>query len=164
MALLLETPACTAILGADLEEEPGQGWTRIANHSIAYRKAGKALVIKVAHHGSPNAHCEAIWAALANPPIAMLTTFNKGNTRRPAPDDVARILAQTEAAFSCSSFTRMAASRDHDVDKLLGLLNIKRERRFPPTGHIRLKVKPGCEPTVELFGEATHLSLVHKAG
>jgi hypothetical protein len=60
MALLLETPACIAILGADLEEKPGQGWTRIANHSIAYRNAGKALVIKVAHHGSPNAHCEAI--------------------------------------------------------------------------------------------------------
>jgi hypothetical protein len=57
----------------------------------------------------------------------------------------------------------MAPQRDHDVDKLLGLLNIKREKRFPPIGHIRLRIKPGGEPTVELFGDATHLSRVHEA-
>jgi len=163
VVLLLETPVCNAILGADLEEAPSGAWTHLITDSVAYRDAQPSILLKIPHHGSPNADCEALWARLAKPSIAITTTFNRGATKRPSQEDVNRILSRTQNAFCCSAFSRITAVRDHDVDKVLKRLHVVRRRRFPKLGQVRVRFKAGCQPRIELFGAATHLSDVHKA-
>jgi hypothetical protein len=147
-------------LGADLEEVPGKAWTHVVGHSIAYGKAQPAMLLKVPHHGSSNADCDAIWKRLVQPPIAILATFNKGG-KLPTPADVHRIAGRTPHAYSTSSFSRMTPQKDHDVDKFLNRLQVKRSRRFPASGHIRTRFKAGGIPTVELFGNAVPIAKVH---
>ena len=160
IALLMETPFFTAILGADLEEIPGKAWSHVIAHSITYGKAQPAVLIKVPHHGSNNADNDQLWQNLEQPPIAILATFNKSG-KLPTPTDVTRILGRTHSAYSSSTFTRMGVPKSHDVDKVLKRLDVKRTRRFPLSGHIRVRISAGAKPVVELFGGAVHLSKVH---
>lgn len=160
VALLLETPFVTAILGADLEEVPGKAWSHIIENSIAYGNSQPAILLKVPHHGSKNADCEGIWKRLAQPPIAILATWSPGD-KLPQPADVTRILGRTDQAYSCSSFARVAAPRDSDIDKFLGIFDVKRTRRFPVPGHIRTRFREGAPGVIELFGNAVHLEHVY---
>jgi hypothetical protein len=160
VALLVESKAMAGILGADLEETPGRAWTRVIGNSIAYKQAKPAILIKVPHHGSINAHCEEIWNRMEQPPIALLATFNKGE-KLPSKADVARIEGKTPHAYACSAYNRVTALKSHDSDKVLKMMQVKRTRRFASMGHIRVRFSDNGEPTVNLYGGAVPLAKVY---
>lgn len=160
VALLVEHKGLSMILGADLEETPGQGWTTIISSSVAYASAAAASLFKVAHHGSQNADSPSLWEKM-HEPIAILAPFNLGRHRIPTEEDVGRILNYTDKAFSTSSFSTIKTKKLARVDRLLTSHGIKRQDLFPKNGHIRVRISAEGKMNVELFGAATHLSNVH---
>lgn len=101
IVLWIDVEDFRVLLGADLEvtRDPDSGWDGV------FRSPGlpkeKAKVYKVAHHGSKNAHKDAIWdELLEEQPYALLTPFTRSNLPRKA--DVDRILHLTENGFSAS--------------------------------------------------------------
>ena len=77
------------LLGGDLEEtsDSDLGWTAIVTSTE--RPTEKAIVFKVPHHGSQNAHHEGVWREmLTADPYSILTPWNRG-TKLPTSDDVA---------------------------------------------------------------------------
>jgi beta-lactamase superfamily II metal-dependent hydrolase len=163
VVVLLETPHFGAIFGGDLEETPGRGWTDIMTNSIVFKSSRVPTVYKVPHHGSPNADLPALWAHFGKSIIAIMTNFNSGKTPRPSPEDVERVLGYTDAAYVCSSRRGSAPKKQHDVEKHLKLIGIKRKRRFSRDGHIRIRMVPSTAPRVELFGAAAELAKLHDA-
>lgn len=160
VALLFQAPGFSAIFGADLEETPGNGWSNVLGSSIALKNAECPTVLKVAHHGSANADCPALWEVMKKP-TAILAPFKRGSLKIPTTDDVARILEQTDAAYSTSSFRSHSIKRLARVDKVLFQHGIRRRELYPENGHIRLRVDTGGSIDVALFQSAVHLSQVH---
>lgn len=159
-ACLLETTGFAAVFGADLEETPGKGWTTILETSIAFNEASAPRVFKVAHHGSKNADCPDFWATM-NKSYAILSPFKLGSHKIPTPDDIERILARTNNAFSASSFKTQHAKKLSRVDKVLSRHNIRRRDLYPKNGHIRLRVDATNVIQIDKFQNAVHLSQVH---
>lgn len=160
LALLVEFGQVAAVFGADLEETPGQGWTTIHSTSLAFKNAVAPRAFKVAHHGSEDADCPAIWSAMDNP-VAILAPFKLGSIRIPTPDDVERILRKTDRAYSTSSFKTQTVKRLSRTDKILIGHRIRRQELYPKNGHIRLRVDIDNNVNVDLFDGAVHLSAVH---
>ncbi len=158
-ACLLEIEGFSAVFGADLEETPGHGWTTILENSIAFQDI-VPKVFKIAHHGSKNADSPELWN-LMNEPIAMLAPFKYGRHKIPTPDDVKRILQNTNQAFSSSSFKGQKVKKLSSIDKTLRQHGVKRQQLFSPNGHVRLRYEANSEIQVDLFQNAVHLSKVH---
>jgi hypothetical protein len=88
------------LLGGDLEETSDDqiGWSAIIDSTERPRK--RAIVFKVPHHGSGNAHHEGVWTEmLVAAPYAILTPWNRGR-KLPTPSDVTRITSLTRHAYS----------------------------------------------------------------
>lgn len=98
IALWIEVGDVTVLLGADLENGPAMcGWQAVLDE---FTPDEAASLFKVPHHGSPNAHHDEVWAHLLEPgPVAILAPYRAGQTPRPAPDDIARILSLTSDAY-----------------------------------------------------------------
>ena len=95
------------LLGADLEKttDPKTGWSVILSDSAVV--SGKAGVFKVPHHGSENAHCEAVWSLLLlDEPFAVVTPFRRGNKSLPTPMDLKRINCLTSRAYATARVKR----------------------------------------------------------
>lgn len=159
-ALLLQTSTASFVLGADLEEVPGQGWTTVLRDSIAYAGAGIPLLYKVAHHGSEGAHSDALWSSMRSP-LAILAPFKNGRHRLPTKDQVDRILKLTRQAFSTASYRTMPIRKLSRADRMAFGQGIRRRSLGPEVGHIRVRVTSSGNVTHDLFGGAVHLSRVH---
>ena len=159
-ALLIELGDFAAVFGADLEETPGKGWSNILKTSLAFRNAVAPQAFKVAHHGSENADCPALWSAM-NDPVAILAPFKLGSIRLPSPIDVRRILKETKKAYSTSSFKTRAVKRLSRVDNILIGHRIRRQDLYPKNGHVRLRFEVDNTLKADLFASAVHLSQVH---
>lgn len=86
------------LLGADLEEEKSNGWSKVLAPSIRPRKL--ANFFKVPHHGSKNADHPFVWSEmLKKDPIAVITPFSNGRIRLPRPEDLDRIQCRTSHVF-----------------------------------------------------------------
>ncbi len=156
-----------ALLGADLEEtgHPGTGWSEIVrSHSSA---TGKALVFKVAHHGSANGHHDDVWSQmLTSEPIAVLTPFVNGTVRLPREADVDRICSRTPRAYATAA---PRPKRSSEVALLLsktlpgGVRSIREVQG--PTGQIRFRANArasaDAEPEIRLLGSAGPLKAVY---
>jgi len=88
------------LLGADLEENGDEelGWSAVVK--LAQRP--KADIFKVPHHGSKNAHCDAVWQEMLGPnPIAIIAPWSR-NQGLPTKADVARLGSKTHSGFITS--------------------------------------------------------------
>ncbi|MCY3968240.1 MAG: MBL fold metallo-hydrolase, partial [bacterium] len=88
-----------ALLGADLERssDDSKGWRAIVNSNG--RPSERAHVVKIPHHGSADAHDQAMWDDLLVPqPIAGLTPFKQGHVALPRDSDRASIPRQPSQA------------------------------------------------------------------
>ena len=154
VVLMVEVGDRVALLGADLEHSgrPGEGWLAIVGTSQSVRPAN---ILKVPHHGSPNADCPDIWTTLlAKDPIAVLTPFTSGKGL-PQDRDIARIKGQTPNLYCTAKLKSKLPRRDQVVEKTL------RRRKITASegklGHVRIRwsvTDAAANPAVELFNGA----------
>lgn len=100
VVLHVRVGAVALLLGADLEihPSPDQGWQAIVLSDS--RPVEQAHFVKVPHHGSNNAHDDAMWQQLlVDQPHAALTPFTSGSTPLPRDSDQRRIAALTPNAW-----------------------------------------------------------------
>lgn len=164
VALLIDLGDDAILLGADLEETPGGGWSAIVNNSQSI-KSTKSSVYKVAHHGSKTGEFADIWEKLLIPtPFAILAPFNRGGRPLPSEEDVKRILKRTTEAYSSARLSSTApAKRSNSVEKTIRQYGWRIRKAYPKQGHVRLRRRIGSSKSgwsVELFGNATHLEHV----
>lgn len=151
------------LLGADLEETPGRGWSVVVSDSEAAR-GKKASVYKVAHHGSKTAECSEIWDKMLRPaaPFAVLAPLVLGRNSLPSEQDVKRILSRTPNAYSSARLgsNKRSSRRGSPVERTVRESGWGIYPMHPKQGHLRLRRRIGENPTdwsVELYGNAVHL-------
>jgi hypothetical protein len=155
-----ETPI---LLGADLERggDPTAGWAAIVER---FSEIGnnQHQGYKVSHHGSETGHHEGIWPKLLiKGAWAVLTPYQRGRHRLPAPGDVARICALSpEAYITAGAPIARYQHPDPTVRRQLREMGVSVLEEPARQGHVRLR-KPANEPngewSVELFGDACRL-------
>jgi hypothetical protein len=154
VVLWVTTPYGTALLGADLQRRRrlDLGWNGVLN--LPGRPTTPAGVFKIPHHGSANADDERVWAELLDPdPIALLTPFVRSGLPKEA--DVARICANTSRAFATAP-ARAGTRRPRapEVDAMIDSAAAYVKEAETATGHVRVRLRAGGEPTIDLFGPA----------
>ena len=145
----------SCLFGADLER---RGWAAVLRDDA--RPRWNASVFKVPHHGSANAHLEAMWDELLEPePYAIVAPWRRGRGTLPKKEDARRILARTPKAYATASPTVGAVARDRWVAKRLRSTRARTTPESGPPGMIRLRRSMSGESSwrVELFGSASHL-------
>lgn len=148
VALWIEFGTFSALLGSDLEEttDPNTGWSVIVRDQDFQNKAS---VFKIPHHGSRNAHCEAVWNDLVQSgPVSITTAFSSSDL--PSKNDVARI-SQRSSIFACTSPPKRSAPRRNPaVERVLREVAKERKTVKGKMGHIQIRVS--LDGTVELRG------------
>jgi hypothetical protein len=154
IALWVEVGTRRALLGADLEHtgNPGEGWLAVLDK---FQQTGEAALIKVPHHGSPNADCPELWKdILIAEPLAVLAPFSSGRGL-PQPSDLDRLKKRTPNVYCTAPLVVKLPKRDKLVEKMLR----GRERRATNErlGHVRVRWSAGeadAQPEIELFDGA----------
>jgi hypothetical protein len=143
------------LLGADLEatNNPNSGWTA----AIARAKPEiAASILKVPHHGSADAHDEAVWDQLLEPEaIALIAPFWRGNVRLPTKSDLLRIHARTNRVFVTAKPELVPAKLDRETEKALKRTGARDIKTYRGWGQVRARFKLDGEGwAVELIGDA----------
>ena len=147
VALWVETPAIKILLGADLEvhKDNQAGWEAVIDSSG--RPQGKATIVKIPHHGSKTGHCDRLWdEMITENSIGLLTTYNSSHLPKPA--DIERLKVLTEKLFQTTPGTVKPSRKDPIVEKMIKGSTKNRRVRFPPIGHIQVRIKENGEVTV----------------
>jgi hypothetical protein len=160
VVVYLETVAGPILLGADLEHLPEagtRGWHAIVDSPN--RPTERAVLYKVAHHGSITGECERVWDGLIVPfPQSVLTPWERGNSERhlPRASDKKRIRERSENAYLTSDKLRPQQARPRAVQKMISeTTRSYREHRLI-LGHVQMRransgwVVRGSEPSVTL--------------
>jgi hypothetical protein len=102
IALWIQALDKVLLLGADLlKGSSGYGWAGILSE---FKPTTQASLIKVPHHGAPNADDPEVWSQLLiDQPVALLAPYRGGQHKRPDANDVARILKRTSRAYITAS-------------------------------------------------------------
>jgi len=147
------------LLGSDLENymDDRLGWEAILLSSS--RPHGRALVIKVPHHGSSNAYCKRMWQEMVTPdPIALLTQFASGVKPLPSEADIERIKTHASKIFCTGSPSgKSPIRRNPAVDRTIREFVRTRRSVIGPMGHIRVRIPVNAtieKSSVELFNGA----------
>lgn len=148
-------------LGSDLENSNDQdcGWDGILkNNQILNNK--KLAFLKIAHHGSANAHNQQLWDNFLIDNISTaLTPYNRSHI--PKNEDILRITKKTINAHIAGKLSRKSdlPRRINTVDKMLNAATISRKALESKLGIVRvvLDCTTGKEKTVNYFGEARPL-------
>ena len=143
VALWVEVGDISVLLGADLLIGPaGCGWGAILN-GFAPRRA--ASLVKVPHHGAPNADHPDVWEKLLAPdPVAVLAPYRAGRTRRPSDDDVSRLRGRTHHLYATARTNTPAPSkRVRRTAASLGQLASTVREPWGRCGHVRARMAPG---------------------
>lgn len=163
-AIWIDLPHDGVLLGSDVEEKNGQGWSLIFEEQTCIRT--QASVFKVPHHGSHNAHYDKVWAEVCNPGVnAVLSPFVRGSTRLPTLEDCERICGLANQAYATASPVGGSAQRyEPALRKEFGELGIKLRAAQPKTGHVRLRgsVFNGLDWSIELSGPAMPLKNIYR--
>jgi hypothetical protein len=146
------------LLGSDLENinNPDTGWIAIVNSNE--RPPGRAKCFKIPHHGSRNAHSQAIWENMIDKEhVSILTPWIKGNKILPSRKDVNRICNLSNDSFSSAAIGSRRIKRDRPVEKTLGESDVDIRIANPYFGQVRERVDIKCNGEVELFFDAIPL-------
>ena len=73
--------ANSEVLGADLIAHDEYGWASAVVESAEERGGREACLLKVPHHGSPNADDDALWEHLLETPATACVTSRVGHSR-----------------------------------------------------------------------------------
>lgn len=146
------------LLGADLENTPIEqcGWAAIVNS--AGRPQKKALIFKVPHHGSENAHNDAVIEKLLNDePFSILTTYNRGCSPLPKQSDIKRIKSYSRATYATTVPKTKLPKRGSTVEKEIKAVVTSRRAIGRGIGHICIRATRGSEPVIRTMGNASRL-------
>jgi beta-lactamase superfamily II metal-dependent hydrolase len=159
VALWIEVGNVYAVLGADLLKGPrGCGWQAVL---ATHNRNRRASLIKVPHHGSPNAHHAGLWSELlTDDVVSVLAPYRAGRTPRPSLEDVERICSLSMAAYSTAS-PKLPAQPDSVRRIRTALTGIATNVREPHgrAGHVRARWASGASQwDVETFEPARKLS------
>lgn len=159
MAILVESQCEHALLGADLEvgRDYLRGWRAVVNskHILPSSRSG---LYKVPHHGSPNAHHDAVWdELLKDSPLAVVTAFKSGRRARPAKEDVVRLRVRSSRVYCTSSLEDKKPPRRRGIDGMIESSVRSRRLSSGRLGQVRVRCRSGEAPVVELFGDARRL-------
>ncbi|HPW35577.1 MAG: Metallo-beta-lactamase superfamily protein [Deltaproteobacteria bacterium ADurb.Bin135] len=159
VVLLAMVQDFSILLGSDLQEvgNPVMGWSVIVDSQL--RPQEKASFFKIPHHGSENAHHGRVWEEmLMHQPIAALTPFENGGTCLPTKKDIERICLHTNIAYSTAPVgIKHKVKRDRTVEKTI-LETARNIRKINVSlGQVRLRMKIGQSPKVDIFGDALSL-------
>jgi beta-lactamase superfamily II metal-dependent hydrolase len=154
VAIMLKFGSRGVLLGSDLEEEgdAARGWQAVvANHGNV---GGRSDVYKVAHHGSPTAHHQPIYADLLNPgATAVLTPFRR--SKLPGEADIARVTQQVSALHQTATTEgRKVPSREPTVERILRDAVKNRRAETTDMGMVRLRFRETGPISVQHFGGA----------
>lgn len=90
VVLLVEVGDAAMLLGSDLQEVPGSGWTAVLSCLTGGER--QCEIFKVPHHGSVNGHLEKVWKTMVTPePQAVLCPHHNGRNHLPTPADLERL-------------------------------------------------------------------------
>lgn len=155
-AVLIETLGFGVLLTGDVKNGAARwGWNRAVQH---FDFEDRVDVHKVAHHGDPRAHHAVVWDEWMNDEaVALVAPYR--SSRRPRPDDVARILSHGHPAWTSAdagpiaqprSVRRVAASMHaiaRNVEDAAGL-----------AGRVTYRRVAGEEGRVEVVAPASQLT------
>lgn len=162
VVLWINTANFSILLGADLENtlDPRTGWISILDSPT--RPLGKADVFKIPHHGSNNADEPRVWKEMLDTnPYSILTPFALGRHLLPSAQDVIRILANTQNAFSTATVhLRRSPARPQAVERSIREVTRYIRQIHHSSGQIRLRRKYTVNSSwqIELFDGALALS------
>lgn len=144
VALRVEVGQDAVLLGADLLHGPAAcGWTAV----LGTPAQPQASLVKVPHHGAPNAHHPGMWSdLLVADPLALLAPYRAGVTRRPSPEDVARLKGSASRVYATADpalHKQSARTRRVGAD-LAGVAANVREIWGRP-GHVQARRRPGAD-------------------
>lgn len=159
VALWVEAQGKSILLGADLENGPaGCGWEAVLG---AFSSTDTASLIKVPHHGSPNAHHDGVWTRLVGgSPTALLAPFRGGTNPRPAPPDCLRILSLAPSSYITAS-PRLPSPSTALKRERAAMNSLARNVRDPwgALGHVRARsTQEEAAWRIDLDGPARHLA------
>ena len=133
-----EVAGVRVLLGADLEDtaNAATGWKAIVESERL--PEGKALVVKVPHHGSKNAHNEDVWERRIEPhAIAAVTPFTKQGL--PRSTDLKRMVAKSGEVY-CTAKRGKLPRRSSAVDTLAARVAKNRRVLVGKLGFVRLRL------------------------
>lgn len=158
VALWIQCGERSLLLGADLLNGPaGCGWATVLE---TFTPNNAASLIKIPHHGSPNAQSDMVWSELLSvDPVSIVTPYRGSQTPRPAPDDVQRIKGHTKHAYATAATSLPASPRSARAaaSALQGLASNVRDV-WGSVGQVRCRLKAGADTwEVELSPPALKL-------
>lgn len=157
VALHVRVGHSCALLGADLENsnDPNVGWRAIVGS--AARPQGRAKILKVAHHGSPNADHPGVWPTmLTEGPLSLVAPYSRGVRPLPSHDDLRRLRDRSDEVYCTSLSGGGLPKRDPAVEKTLREMTKARKVLSGRMGHVRVRLRgdDGSQPRIELFNGA----------
>lgn len=148
VAIWIKFEDINVILGADLEESNGGGWSAIVR-SVG-RPKGKASIFKVPHHGSENGYCAAVTSQMLDNPISILTAFRR--SKIPSETDLKRISSFSKSVYLTTPAIGKKPRRKPAVEKLFKSSISDRIVLGGEIGHIQLRGRKEME--VNMAGPA----------
>jgi hypothetical protein len=147
------------LLGSDLENHPPNnlGWKAVLISQN--RPAGRALVVKVPHHGSSDAYNRDMWNQMVlSDPIALLTPFASGVKPLPSTADIGRIRKHASRIYCTGRPSGWhPPKRDPSVERTIRETVRTRRLIHGRMGHVRVRFKAEeglNNPRIELFEQA----------
>ena len=163
IVLTINVDDIRVLLGADLEEigRSGYGWQAVLDGYAHTDNSHHGF--KIPHHGSSTSHHGEVWPRLmSNDAWAVLTPYFNGRTALPNGTDVARICNLSKHSYiTAKRSTRTYRHPDAAVQRQLREMEVTLREENSEQGHVRLRKianDPTSDWTVELFGDACHLS------
>lgn len=151
VALHVQFGSLAALLGADLEigSSDDVGWRAVVRNR--HLPPGRAVIVKVPHHGSEGADHDPVWTKLigAEPRIGV-TPFQSSGL--PQARDLERLKARTPYVFHASPRAARVVRLDPATERTLE--GVKIRERAGELGHIRFRAVDGGAVSCSLFGAA----------
>lgn len=144
------------LLGSDLLDLPNKslGWSAALGAQVLSSESEKAIVVKVAHHGSANGHSAVFWNKHVNASAAGLTTYAAGKSPPPQAGDIDRLkrcCSQVLCAPAPSAPRALKAKSISKFHERQGIAVTQRVRRF---GQIRIRLDASGTLSTSCYGEA----------
>ena len=130
-----------SLLGADLEhdDDPNLGWNAVVNDRVG--RGPKAVMFKVPHHGSKDAHNDKVWSELLSEDVvSVVTPWRVAGRRLPQDKDKSRISGLSKRAYLTAE-TPHALKRLHSREALRHIRKSGSNLRgaLYRCGHVRIR-------------------------
>ncbi len=156
VALRVEVGGDAVLLGADLLHGPAAcGWTAV----LATPKQPQGSLVKVPHHGAPNAHHPGMWSdLLTSDPLAVLAPYRAGATRRPSAEDISRLKDHATRVYATADASlHKQSARTRRVGASFAGVATGVKEVWGQAGHVQARRRPGEEWRIAVQAPALRL-------